>query len=65
MKITTGYRWHLRRAGGINIGIRIHFPAYIQTATGANKTWLINIGLIALTIDIEIETETKTIRQYQ
>jgi len=53
--------WHCRRAGGLFLGLRIHFPCNICPATEPNNmrytydVIVLRLGLLFVTVNVEFK----------
>lgn len=58
-----GHR-NARKAGGLFLGIRIHFPCTLCNENNPNYTWrniTLNVGLVVYTVNIHINYASKYI----
>jgi hypothetical protein len=52
-------KWHARRAGGLFIGLRLHFPVTVlfDDIMDTRRLWLLCIGLLVVTIELEYRSK--------
>ena len=54
-RITIKAKWHARRAGGLFLGVRLHFPVSVlfEDITDTRQVWYLAIGLLVATIELQ------------
>lgn len=58
-RIVIRARWHARRAGGLFVGLRLHFPVRVlfNDGIGTRKVWFFTIGLLVATIELQYRSK--------
>jgi hypothetical protein len=62
-RIMVRFKWHCRRAGGLFLGLRIHFPCQVVYDNGeVRMTTYSSFGFLFATLEIEFRGKCLRIR---